>query len=87
MRILLWTKGLPAVLMIDRTDPHLYVCKEDGEPSLRMWALSCLIEDAQNPLPSYNQYLSTVRERVRLSQPRSRPLSVDVVRQVNGVSG
>jgi protein transport protein SEC24 len=25
--------------------PHLYVVKEDGEPPLRLWALSALIQD------------------------------------------
>ena len=51
---------LYATQLMATTDPHLFVCKEDGEPSLRMWALSCLIEDRQEPAPSYNQFL-TVR--------------------------
>ena len=44
--------------------PHLYVVKEDGEPSLRMWALSMLVEDAQPPLPSYQQWLTNIKDKV-----------------------
>ena len=44
--------------------PHLYVVKEDGEPALRMWALSCLIEDRTDGLPSYREYLETLRNKV-----------------------
>jgi len=44
--------------------PHLYICREDGEPSLRMWALSALIEDRQEPAPSYNQFLATLKDKV-----------------------
>jgi hypothetical protein len=45
--------------------PHLYVVKEDGEPALRMWALSFLIEDRTDGLPSYREYLETLRNKVR----------------------
>lgn len=44
--------------------PHLYVVKEDGEPALRMWALSFLIEDRTDGLPSYVEYLETVKGKV-----------------------
>ncbi|KAH8917910.1 CPII coat sec24 protein [Atractiella rhizophila] len=44
--------------------PHLYIVKDDGEASLRMWALSCLIEDRQEQLPSYHQFLGQVKDRV-----------------------
>ena len=44
--------------------PHLYVVKEDGEPALRMWALSFLIEDRTDGLPSYREYLETLRNKV-----------------------
>lgn len=44
--------------------PHLYVVKEDGEPALRMWALSFLIEDRTDGLPSYVEYLDTVKSKV-----------------------
>ncbi|KAF6764239.1 CPII coat sec24 protein [Ephemerocybe angulata] len=44
--------------------PHLYIVKEDGEPPLRLWALSALIQDRADVLPSYQQFLSTLREKV-----------------------
>ncbi|KAG6804780.1 COPII subunit, partial [Arthromyces matolae] len=31
--------------------PHLYVVKDDGEPPLRLWALSALIQDRADVLP------------------------------------
>lgn len=37
--------------------PHLYTVKEDGEPSLRLWALSMLIEDRFEQTMSYQQML------------------------------
>ena len=44
---------------------HLYVVKEDGEPPLRLWALSCLIQDRADVMPSYQQFISQLREKVR----------------------
>ena len=44
--------------------PHLYVVKEDGEPPLRLWALSCLIQDRADVLPSYQQFISQLRDKV-----------------------
>jgi protein transport protein SEC24 len=46
--------------------PHLYVVKEDGEPPLRLWALSALIQDRADVLPSYQQFISSLKEKVRL---------------------
>lgn len=43
---------------------HLFVVKEDGEPSLRQWALSTLIEDRMDSLPSYGQWLGTLKDKV-----------------------
>ncbi|CCL99585.1 uncharacterized protein FIBRA_01603 [Fibroporia radiculosa] len=43
--------------------PHLYVVKEDGEPPLRLWALSCLIQDRADVLPSYQQFISQLRDK------------------------
>ncbi|KAG8851385.1 COPII subunit [Tulasnella sp. 330] len=45
---------------------HLYVVKEDGEPALRLWALSFLIQDRSEQSPSYPQYLTQLKERVRI---------------------
>lgn len=44
--------------------PHLYVVKEDGEPPLRLWALSALIQDRADVLPSYQQFVSSLKEKV-----------------------
>ncbi|PCH35320.1 hypothetical protein WOLCODRAFT_156015 [Wolfiporia cocos MD-104 SS10] len=43
--------------------PHLYIVKEDGEPPLRLWALSCLIQDRADVLPSYQQFISQLRDK------------------------
>ncbi|PFH49924.1 hypothetical protein AMATHDRAFT_146483 [Amanita thiersii Skay4041] len=47
--------------------PHLYVVKEDGEPPLRLWALSALIQDRADVLPSYQQFISSLKEKVNSS--------------------
>jgi len=44
--------------------PHLYVAKEDGEPPLRLWALSCLIQDRADVLPSYQQFITQLKDKV-----------------------
>ena len=46
--------------------PHLYVVKEDGEPPLRLWALSCLIQDRADVLPSYQQFITQLKDKVLL---------------------
>jgi protein transport protein SEC24 len=44
--------------------PHLYVVKEDGDPGLRIWAASTLVEDRSDQAPSYQQFLQQVRDKV-----------------------
>lgn len=44
--------------------PHLYIVKEDGEPPLRLWALSALIQDRADALPSYQQFIGTMKDKV-----------------------
>jgi len=44
--------------------PNLYIVKEDGEPSLRLWALSMLLEDRFEASPSYMQFMGQLRDRV-----------------------
>jgi protein transport protein SEC24 len=44
--------------------PDVYIVKEDGEPSLRLFALSMLILDRYEQTPSYQQLLGTLRDRV-----------------------
>ena len=67
--------------------PHLYVVKEDGEPPLRLWALSCLIQDRADVLPSYQQFIGQLRDKVSSSMPSMfhRPFSSHRL-QVNGSS-
>ena len=45
--------------------PHLFVVKEDGDPALRTWALTFLIEDRTENQPSYQQFLGELRSKVR----------------------
>jgi protein transport protein SEC24 len=44
--------------------PHLYVVKEDGDPGLRIWAASTLIEDRSDTTSSYVQFLQQLRDKV-----------------------
>jgi protein transport protein SEC24 len=44
--------------------PHLYVVKEDGDPGLRIWAASMLVEDRSDQAPSYMQFLQQLRDKV-----------------------
>ncbi|KAF9009995.1 CPII coat sec24 protein [Cyathus striatus] len=44
--------------------PHLYIVKEDGEQALRLWALSALIQDRSDGLPSYQMFISSLKEKV-----------------------
>ncbi len=45
--------------------PSLYIIREDGDPQLRMWFLSHLIEDRIDNQLSYPQFLGTIREKVQ----------------------
>jgi protein transport protein SEC24 len=44
--------------------PYLYVVKDDGEPALRMWAASHLIEDRSDSMAGYQQFLQQLRDKV-----------------------
>jgi len=44
--------------------PSLYVVKEDGEPQLRLWALSALIHDRGDQTPSYQQWLGQLKDKI-----------------------
>ncbi|KAI9286884.1 Sec23/Sec24 trunk domain-containing protein [Umbelopsis sp. AD052] len=44
--------------------PQLYLVKEDGEPALRLWFLSHLIEDRTDNVLSYPQLLQLLKDRV-----------------------
>lgn len=42
----------------------LYVVREDGDPGMRMWALTSLVEDRAESLGSLAQYMGLLREKV-----------------------
>ncbi|CAB5132532.1 hypothetical protein RhiirA5_364598 [Rhizophagus irregularis] len=44
--------------------PHLYIVKEDGDPSLRLWFLSHIIEDRTDTVKSYHQWLAHLKDKV-----------------------
>ena len=46
------------------TVPHLYVVKEDGEPGLRLWAQTMLVEDRADQGVSLQQWMGMMREKV-----------------------
>ncbi|OZJ02336.1 hypothetical protein BZG36_04591 [Bifiguratus adelaidae] len=44
--------------------PILHVVKEEGDPALRMWFLSRLIEDRADTVTSYHQWLGYIKDKV-----------------------
>lgn len=46
--------------------PHLYIVKEDGDPSLRLWFLSHIIEDRTDTVKSYHQWLAHLKDKVNI---------------------
>lgn len=44
--------------------PPLYVVREDGEPSLKLWAQTLLVEDRADQGVSLHQWLGILREKV-----------------------
>ena len=46
------------------TVPHLYVVREDGEPSLKLWAQTLLVEDRADQGMSFGQWMGVMREKV-----------------------
>lgn len=46
------------------TWPSLYIIKSDGDPALRLWATTFLIEDRTDQTPSYYQFLNTLRDKI-----------------------
>ncbi len=46
------------------TVPHLYVVREDGEPSLKLWAQTLLVEDRADHSMSFQQWMGNLREKV-----------------------
>lgn len=52
-------KGVGSITM-----PPLYIVREDGEPSLKLWAQTLLVEDRADGGPSIQQWLGMLREKV-----------------------
>ncbi|KAI9751845.1 MAG: COPII subunit [Chaenotheca gracillima] len=52
-------KGVGSIVV-----PHLYVVREDGEPSLRLWAQTLLVEDRADQGVSFQQWMGILREKV-----------------------
>jgi protein transport protein SEC24 len=44
--------------------PHMYIIREDGEPSLKLWAQTLLVEDRADQGMSFQQWMGTLREKV-----------------------
>lgn len=44
--------------------PHLYIVREDGDPSLKLWAQTLLVEDRADQGMSFQQWMGTLREKV-----------------------
>lgn len=44
--------------------PPLYVIREDGEPSLRLWAMTLLVEDRADQSMSAAQWMGSLREKI-----------------------
>ena len=44
--------------------PHLYIVREDGEPGMRLWAQTMLVEDRAEQGVSLKQWLGLMREKV-----------------------
>ncbi|KAL2351648.1 transport protein-like protein SEC24 [Cryomyces antarcticus] len=52
-------KGVGSIVV-----PPLYIIREDGEPSLRLWALTLLVEDRADQGVSLGQWMGVLREKV-----------------------
>ncbi|KAJ3566134.1 hypothetical protein NPX13_g7252 [Xylaria arbuscula] len=46
------------------TVPHLHIVREDGEPSLKLWAQTLLVEDRADQAMSLAQFMGSLREKV-----------------------
>jgi protein transport protein SEC24 len=53
------SKGVGSILL-----PQLYAVKEDGDPSLKLWAQTLLVEDRADQGESIVQWISKLREKV-----------------------
>ncbi len=44
--------------------PTTYIVREDGDPNMRAWFLSFMVEDRLDTTPSYPQFLAQLREQI-----------------------
>jgi protein transport protein SEC24 len=51
-------KGVGSIVV-----PPLYVIREDGEPSLKLWAQTLLVEDRSEGVASLAQWMGVAREK------------------------
>ncbi len=56
------SKGVGSIIV-----PHLYVVREDGDPSIRLWAQTLLVEDRADQSVSLAQWMGILREKVSAS--------------------
>lgn len=63
------SKGVGSITL-----PTLYIVKEDGDPSLKLWAQTLLVEDRADQGESIVQWISKLREKVRVSSDDTVPL-------------
>ena len=53
------SRGVGSIIL-----PHLYMVREDGEPSLKLWAQTLLVEDRADQGMSFAQWMGVLREKV-----------------------
>jgi protein transport protein SEC24 len=53
------SRGVGSIIL-----PHMYIIREDGEPSLKLWAQTLLVEDRADQGMSFQQWMGTLREKV-----------------------
>ena len=68
------SKGVGSIVQ-----PSLYIIKEDGEPSLKLWAQTLLVEDRADQGESIVQWISKLREKVRLVCTRNLVIMADTL--------
>lgn len=66
------SKGVGSIIV-----PSLYVVREDGEPGMRLWAQSMLVEDRAEQGVSLSQWLGMLREKVCLHHYKRRGIFTD----------
>jgi protein transport protein SEC24 len=64
-RLLTLVKDIQSTRLRTMTlSPTLYIVREDGDPNMRAWFLSYMVEDRLDTTPSYPQFLAQLREQI-----------------------